>query len=272
MGVKGNNNNSNRKTVVIDVGKTFTESALRWMPPHGLASIDAVVLTHEHMDAVGGLDDLRGFQGVPNPRNPLTGLPSKQAPITVHLSETCLSALQSQFFYLFPQNDLVAGETVSSDGIRVQRYVSNLDVRVVQSFKPFVAAGLRMIPLPVKHGKDLICNGYAFTLLCCNNKKTNVVYLSDVSRVPIETETFILDMLPPIDILVVDALSVHGKHPTHYNLKQALELVRRLKPRRTLLVGMACDNFPPHDEMNSVLKELDVKIELAYDGLLIETR
>ena len=38
------------KTVVIDVGKTFTESALRWMPTLGLTSIDAIVLSHEHME------------------------------------------------------------------------------------------------------------------------------------------------------------------------------------------------------------------------------
>ncbi len=39
-----------RKTVVIDVGKTFTENSLRWMPSHGLTTIDAVVLSHEHME------------------------------------------------------------------------------------------------------------------------------------------------------------------------------------------------------------------------------
>jgi phosphoribosyl 1,2-cyclic phosphodiesterase len=38
------------KTVVIDVGKTFTENALRWMPQWGLTTIDAVVLSHEHME------------------------------------------------------------------------------------------------------------------------------------------------------------------------------------------------------------------------------
>lgn len=39
-----------RRAVVIDVGKTFTESALRWMPSHGVTAIDAVVLSHEHME------------------------------------------------------------------------------------------------------------------------------------------------------------------------------------------------------------------------------
>lgn len=197
---------SHRKTVVIDVGKTFTENALRWMPSHGLTTIDAVVLSHEHMEwvicngflflfalnpfltivvcfrycysAIGGLDDLRGFQAL-HTRNAQTGLP-EQTPVSVHLSETCLAALKSQFFYLFPKTTLIAGESVSPDGTRVHRHVSKLDFCVVQSFQPFVAAGLRMIPLPVMHGEDLIANGYAFSLDGSNDKKTNVVYVSYV--------------------------------------------------------------------------------------------
>jgi hypothetical protein len=126
--------------------------------------------------AIGGLDDLRGFQML-HTRNAKTGLP-EQTPITVHLSETCLTALKTQFFYLFPKSTLQQGESVLPDGTRVHRHVSKLDFSVVQSFEPFIAAGLRMIPLPVKHGEDLIANGYAFSLDGRNNKKTNVVYVS----------------------------------------------------------------------------------------------
>ncbi|KAL7435184.1 hypothetical protein ACHAXH_007413 [Discostella pseudostelligera] len=268
------------KTVVIDVGKTFTESALRWMPQWGLTTIDAVVLSHEHMDAIAGLDDLRGFQMQPI-RNPKTGIP-EQTPISVYLSQTCLKALRAQFFYLFPTVNLnqfsskvetvaVAGQSVASDGTSIRRHVSKLDFCVVQNFHPFVAAGLRMIPLPVMHGEDLICNGYAFSLNSGDGKKkTNVVYLSDISRMPADTEKFILDKLPPTDILVIDALTLDAMNPTHYNLKQALELVRRLQPKRTFVVGMSCDLFLPHDEMNKELEKLDIQIELAYDGLLLE--
>jgi hypothetical protein len=118
-------------------------------------------------------------------RNAKTGLP-EQTPITVHLSETCLKALKSQFFYLFPKSAMqqAAGETVLPDGTSVHRHVSKLDFSIVRGFKPFVAAGLRMIPLPVKHGEDLIANGYAFSLDGRNNKKTNVVYVS-VSEVAV---------------------------------------------------------------------------------------
>lgn len=34
------------KNVIIDVGKTFRETAIRWMPLHSIYNIDAVVLTH----------------------------------------------------------------------------------------------------------------------------------------------------------------------------------------------------------------------------------
>ena len=165
---------------MIDVGKTFTENALRWMPLYGLTSLDAVVLTHEHMDAIAGLDDLRGFQGRPT-RNKISGLP-EQIPLSVYLSQTCLNELKKQFNYLFPKDTSSApGEMKSKDGTTtVRRFVSKLDFSVVNYFKPFVAAGLRMVPLPVMHGEDLICNGYSFSLDGSNGKKTNVVYVSDL--------------------------------------------------------------------------------------------
>lgn len=177
-----NDERTELKTVVIDVGKTFTENSLRWMPQHGLTSLDAIVLTHEHMDAIAGLDDLRGFQLLPM-KDPTTGFP-RQKPLFVFLSQTCLDMLKQQFFYLFPKNEskqgTSAGETAMLDGTKVKRHVSKLDFNVVESFNPFFAAGLRMIPLPVMHGEDLVCNGYAFSLKGGQNRSSalNVVYVS----------------------------------------------------------------------------------------------
>ena len=53
------------RNVVIDVGKTFRETTLRWFPEFDIRSLDAIVLTHHHMDAAGGADDLRPFQSFP---------------------------------------------------------------------------------------------------------------------------------------------------------------------------------------------------------------
>lgn len=105
---------------------------------------------------------------------------------------------------------------------------------------------------------------------------TPFLQLSDISRMPQETEEYILGKLPPTDILVVDAITPDRLnqyiHPVHFNLKEALKLVRRLKPRRTYLVGMSCDAFPHHDQMNKQLEELDIHVRLAHDGLLLETK
>ena len=111
-------------------------------------------------------------------RNKKTGLP-EQNPLTVYLSQTCLEALKVQFFYLFPKTpqQSSAGENALPGGMVVRRHVSKLDFQVVSHFEPFVAAGLRLTPLPVMHGEDLVCNGYAFSLDREDGEKTNVVYV-----------------------------------------------------------------------------------------------
>ena len=114
----------------------------------------------------------------------------------------------------------------------------------------------------------------------CSGQKTHFLsyplashlQLSDISRMLPETEAFILQKLGPTDILIVDSLTLDRYNPTHYQLKDAVDLARRLKPKRTYLVGIACDSFLPHDEMNEELANLDMHIELAYDGLMLEMK
>ena len=57
-------------------------------------------------------------------------------------------------------------------------------------------------------------------------------------------------------------------------LPQTSELIRTLKPKKAYLVGMGCDSFLPHYEMNEVLEEMfedcDIDVELAYDGLTVD--
>ena len=51
-----------------------------------------------------------------------------------------------------------------------------------------------------------------------------------------------------------------------------MELARIINAKRTLLVGMACDDFRPHDVMNEELKTIEGlgDLQLAYDGLVID--
>eukprot|EP00434_Breviolum_minutum_P041477 symbB.v1.2.036894.t2/scaffold5316.1/size28478/1 len=48
--------------VQIDCGKTFRESVMTWYKEHQVEHLDAVLLTHDHADAILGLDELRQLQ------------------------------------------------------------------------------------------------------------------------------------------------------------------------------------------------------------------
>uniref|UniRef100_M0ZR88 Metallo-beta-lactamase family protein n=1 Tax=Solanum tuberosum TaxID=4113 RepID=M0ZR88_SOLTU len=46
---------SGNRNFLIDVGKFFYHSAMQWFPAYGIRTIDAVIITHSHADAIGGL-------------------------------------------------------------------------------------------------------------------------------------------------------------------------------------------------------------------------
>jgi phosphoribosyl 1,2-cyclic phosphodiesterase len=300
-----------RKNVIIDVGKTFREGALRWLPPNHIHSLDAIVLTHGHMDSIGGLDDVRGFQKrrrqgdtntpavVSTPR-PKGGL----EPMPVYLNRDTMDAVERQFHYLVPRSsspELSAtpksGKKTSQCVPPVKRLVAALDYRIIDAFEPFYAAGLKMIPLPVMHGEDMVCLGYAFSLQqpayldgddntneIYHPKSVNVVYLSDISRILPETEKYIVNHLPPTDILVLDSLLRVSHNATHQSMREAIDLAKRIGPDKVYLLGMHCDDFLPHDETNELLRQetharhdnragqIDMEVQLASDGLVLDFR
>jgi phosphoribosyl 1,2-cyclic phosphodiesterase len=246
--------------VIIDVGKTFRESALRWLPEVGATQLDAIILTHQHMDAVAGLDDVRGFQRWTFDGEKRLG----SIAMPLFLSSECLEALQEQFPWLLPK----AAALVSEERMpRVERHVASFQVAVFEKFSPFTIGTLKVTPLPVIHGEDLVSYGFSFTV-----GRTNVVYLSDISRMLPETLDYIRSKLPPTDVLIIDALNPDQRHPVHYSMEQAIMMSREIAPKKmTYLVGMNCDAFPLHDDMNRHLRQKYGNIQFAHDGLVLET-
>ncbi|CAN1218142.1 Putative hydrolase C777.06c [Linum perenne] len=59
------------RNILIDAGKFFYHSVLQWFPAYGLRTIDAVIITHSHADAIGGLDDLRDWTNNVQPCIPI---------------------------------------------------------------------------------------------------------------------------------------------------------------------------------------------------------
>ncbi|CAM6126731.1 unnamed protein product [Calypogeia fissa] len=237
-----------RRYIQIDAGKNFKEQVLRWYIPYKVPRLDALILTHEHADAILGLDDIRGVQAYSSHNN--------IEPMPIFLTQRTMESIHQKFPYLV-RRPLKEGEEV--------RRVAQLDWRVIEaSFSRFEAAGLDIMPLPVMHGEDYISLGFLF------GRKSLVVYISDVSRIPPSTEQEIFSA-GAIEILVLDCLYKKGPHNTHFCWDESLKAVKRLRPKRAFFVGMTHEFF--HERENAELadwsKREGIEVQLAHDGLRI---
>ena len=116
--------------------------------------------------------------------------------------------------------------------------------------KKFEFNNISITPLKVKHGK-LDVFGY---------KINNMAYITDCSYIPKET----FKKIQNIDLLIIDALRFE-EHPTHMNLEEALEVVKKIKPKKTFFTHISHEM--EHEKTNKMLPN---NIELAYDGLNLE--
>ncbi|KAL2474979.1 Metallo-hydrolase/oxidoreductase superfamily protein [Abeliophyllum distichum] len=239
------------KYILIDVGKTFREQVLRWFTYHKIPQVDSVILTHEHADAVLGLDDIRAVQ----PYSPTNDID----PTPIYLSQDAMESIAMKFPYL-ARKKIKPGQEI--------RRVAQLDWKIVENDckKPFVASGLQFVPLPVMHGEDYVCLGFLFGERC------RVAYISDISRFLPPTEYCISkDGGGQLDLLILDTLYKKGSHNTHFCFPQTLDAVKRLCPKRALLIGMTHE-FDHHKD-NEFLMEWSrregIPVQLAHDGLRI---
>ncbi len=74
--------------VVIDAGPDFRQQMLR----AEVKKLDAVVITHNHKDHTGGLDDVRAFNWI------------QKKPMDIYARESVLESVQKEFSYAFADN------------------------------------------------------------------------------------------------------------------------------------------------------------------------
>ena len=223
-----------QKNILVDVGKFFWHSAIEWFPKYQVPGIDAIVISHAHYDAIGGLDDLRDWTN------------NVQEAIPIFLRQRDLDNIAKTHFYLVDESLQTGG-----GGIAKLRF-DLIDE------EPFDVQGLKFTPLPVEHGERMIALGF---------RVGNFSYVSDASHIPESTTK----LIEGSDILVLDALRP-SPHRSHFSTEQAIEQVRRFRPRKAYFVDMTHDN--DHEKTNAELAKLKASegldIELAYDGMRVE--
>ena len=224
-----------RRNVVIDAGKSFYESAMTFFPRFGVTSLDAVIITHAHADAIGGLDDLRDW----------TNNAHESVPVFVRPVD--LETIAKTHFYLVDRS-------LSTSGGGVAR-LEFFDV----TDDPLDIYGLEFTPLTVEHGPGVTASGFKFADVC---------YIPDTSRIPHAA----WQAAERCGLLVLDALRPERTHGSHLTVEEAVDVARRLEPGRTLLTDMAHDvEHEPTNERLALLKEAEgLDIQLAYDGLAVD--
>jgi phosphoribosyl 1,2-cyclic phosphate phosphodiesterase len=116
---------------------------------------------------------------------------------------------------------------------------------------PFSINGTSILPLPVMHLK-LPVLGFRFQ---------NFSYITDANYISDQT----LDRLRGTEVLVLNALQ-RESHVSHFNLEEALEMVKIIAPRKTYLTHIS-HKLGIH---GIVEKELPSNVSLAFDGLQLD--
>ena len=129
-------------TVVVDAGPDFRQQMLR----EKVTMLDAVLITHEHKDHIGGLDDLRPY------------IFMQHKPMTLYVDDTALPEIKREYSYAFDEHPYPGAPTY--------------DIRRLDE-TPFDIGDLHFVPIKLKH----------YTLTCYAFRIGNFAYVTDLSEI-----------------------------------------------------------------------------------------
>jgi phosphoribosyl 1,2-cyclic phosphate phosphodiesterase len=160
-----------------------------------------------------------------------------QQHVHLYATERVELALKREFYYAFGENRYPGAPEIT---------VHRMDNR------PFHTAGLDVLPIEAMHG-GIPVTGFRIR---------DFVYLTDANFIAAGE----LDKMRNCEILVINALRLE-KHYSHFNLEEALDIIREVKPKKTFLTHIS-HRFGKHEEISRMLP---AEVSPAYDGLLLET-
>jgi phosphoribosyl 1,2-cyclic phosphate phosphodiesterase len=191
------------KKILVDTSIDFRQQALR----AGIRHLDAVLITHCHVDHVFGLDDIRPL----NFRHGAMG---------VYANEIAWTDLKRIFRYIFQPTHFGGG-------------LPQLIPHTVEPGAQFmIGEDLTVTPLEVIHGK-LPVIAYRFN---------DFAYATDLKVIPSET----MDALRDLEVLALDCVRIKP-HSTHLCLDEALAIIEDLKPKRAFLTHLNHDILHERD-------------------------
>ena len=186
-------------------------------------NIDKVFYTHMHGDQTHGINELRVFY-----------LKNKKK-VEMFADKPTSKYLLNSFNYCF-NNNYGYPAIFNLNKLKNKHIISNNNKKLI------------LESIKVKHGK---INSIMYKI---NN---NCAYVSDVSKIYSKD----LTKIKKLKYFIVDCLR-YKSHPSHFNLKNIIELVNIIKPKKTILTNM--NNEIDYREIKKLLPK---NIMPAYDGM-----
>ena len=182
---------------LIDTPPEMREACIEY----GIKKVEAICLTHAHMDHVAGFDDVRRF-------NTING----GAPMRCYAMKETIEQMHRIFPYIT--------DKANTQGL----------FRPMINFVPvgdgeFEIGNCKIQPLRVLHGFP-----------CCGYKINDLAYISDCHELPPET----IEKLKGVKVLILNCLRERF-HPTHLNFEAAKKYFEMLKPEQGYIIHMCHD-------------------------------
>lgn len=243
----------NGLSILVDAGPDFRMQLLR----HDIGHLDAILLTHNHKDHTGGLDDVRALNYV------------DRRAMEIYCEQRVLDYLKIDYGYAFAEKKYPGApewhvHLIDDRPFRVfdtrQAPVLEWVHDVGYRYKPLEGApsdpdSVEVIPIRGYHDQMPVL-GFRFG---------DIAYITDMSRLP-EDE---LSKLRGLRHLTLNTVS-YKPHHSHFSLDEAIALSERIGAEHTWLTHLS-HTFPRHGEFAAMLAErTGGRVQPAYDGLTIE--
>ena len=213
-------------TVLIDTSPDMRQQLL----DARCASLDGVLITHDHADQLHGLDDLR-----------MAAIHMRKR-VDVYADAPTMTGMMARFGYCFVQPESSSYPPICNAH------------QIREPFTPFSIDGaggsLPVLAFAQEHG-HIRSLGFRIGPLA---------YSSDVNG--LDDDAFAA--LEGVECWIVDTLR-YTEHPSHAHLAQALAWIERVKPRRAILTNLHTDL-----DYEILKRELPPGVEPAHDGMRIE--